>query len=127
MYDDLAPKTLDFFRHATGMNFKPVGALPVMMKYENTFLFKAEKEAEKYREIIPENTPQKKANAFEIAVTNQAAKRVGLIGVKTVDDDLFGPTGEKFTSTNLIGKILEPEKLEGLKEGDTMYVLERKE
>ncbi len=126
LYDDLAPKTLDFFRHATAMTFKPVGSLNVMMKYENTFLFKADREAEKYKEIFPENTPQKKANAMEIGVTNQAAKRAGLIGIKTVDDDLFGPTGERFTSTNIIGRILEPEKLENLKEGDTMYVLERR-
>ncbi|MBP2030640.1 putative methanogenesis marker protein 3 [Methanohalophilus levihalophilus] len=126
LYDDLAPKTLDFFRHATSMTFKPVGSLSVMMKYENTFLFKAGKEAEKYKEILPENTPDKKANAMEIGVTNQAAKRAGLIGVRMVDDDLFGPTGEKFTSTNIIGKILEPEKLESLKEGETMYILERR-
>lgn len=127
LYADLAPKTLDFFRHATSMTFKPVGSLSVMMKYENTFLFKAGKEAEKYKEIFPENTPDNMANAMEIGVTNQAAKRTGLIGVKTVDDDHFGPTGEKFTSTNIIGKILEPEKLENLKEGDTVYILERGE
>jgi putative methanogenesis marker protein 3 len=127
LYDDLAPKTLDFFRHAAGMTFRPVGLLNVMMKYENTFLFRAEIEAEKFKEIFPENTPQEKAKALEIGVTNQAAGRAGLIGVKTVDDDLFGPTGEKFASTNIIGRILEPGKLEGLKEGNIMYILERED
>lgn len=126
LYDDLAPKTLDFFRHAIDLQFKPVGALPVMMTYENTYIFKAEKAAEKYKEIMPENVPVGKVNAGDIGVTNQAAKRHGMVGVKLDDDDMFGPTGEKFLSTNIIGHILEPEKLKGLKDGDVMYVIESK-
>ncbi|MDW7732892.1 MAG: methanogenesis marker 3 protein [Methanolobus sp.] len=124
LYDELAPKTLDFFRHATEMQYKPVGVLPVLMTYDNTYIFKAEKEAEKYKEILPENIPGGKVTAGEIGVTNQAAKRAGMVGVKAEDSDLFGPTGEKFTSTNIIGKILEMEKLSNLKDGDIMYVIE---
>ncbi len=124
LYDELAPKTLDFFRHAIDLQFKPVGALPIRMTYENTYIFKAEKAAEKYKEILPENVPQDKVVAGELGVTNQAAKRHGMVGVKLEDDDMFGPTGEKFTSTNIIGRILEPEKLKGLKDGDVMYVIE---
>ncbi|MBN2110283.1 MAG: methanogenesis marker 3 protein [Methanosarcinaceae archaeon] len=124
LYDELVPKTLDFFRHATGMQYKPVGALPVLMTYENTYIFKAEKEAEKYKEILPENTPVSKVSAGEIGVTNQAARRAGMVGVKMEDSDLFGPTGEKFNSTNIIGKILEIEKLKNLRDGDIMYIVE---
>ncbi|WP_342665138.1 methyl-coenzyme M reductase-associated protein Mmp3 [Methanolobus tindarius] len=123
LYDDLAPKTLDFFRHAVGLQYNPVGELPVMMTYENTYIFKAEKPAESYKEIFPENTPSKTI-AGEIGVTNQAAKRAGMIGVKLADDDLFGPTGERFGNTNIIGKILNPEKLKHFKDNDLMYVLE---
>ncbi|MBN2488693.1 MAG: methanogenesis marker 3 protein [Methanosarcinaceae archaeon] len=124
LYDDLVPKTLNFFRHAIELQFRPVGALPVLMKYENTYLFKAEKAAEKYKEIMPENTPTDKVLAGEIGVTNQAAKRMGVVGVKTKDDSLFGPSGEKFTNTNIIGRILELDKLKDLKDGDVMYVVE---
>ena len=123
LYDELAPRTLDFFRHAVGLQYDPVGLLPVMMTYENTFMFKSEKTAESYKEVLPENTPSKTI-AGEIGVTNQAAKRAGMIGVKTMDDDLFGPTGEKFANTNIIGKILDIDKLKHLKEGDVMYILE---
>ncbi len=123
LYDDLAPKTLDFFRHAVGLQYNPVGILPIMMTYENTYIFKAEKPAEKYKEIFPENTP-KKTLAGEIGVTNQVAKRAGIVGVKTMDDDLFGPTGERFANTNIIGKILEIDKLKHFKDGDVMYILE---
>lgn len=125
LYDDLSPKTLDFFRHATELQYKPVGILPVLMTYENTYIFKAEKEAEKYKEIFPENSPTKTVLAGEIGVTNQAAKRAGMVGVKTADDNLFGPTGERFNSTNIIGRILDIEKLDKLKDGAIMYIIER--
>ncbi|MEZ5336604.1 MAG: methanogenesis marker 3 protein [Methanolobus sp.] len=124
LYDDLAPKTLDFFRHAVGLQYHPVGELPVMMTYENTYIFKAEKPAESYKEIFPENIP-KMTIAGEIGVTNQAAKRAGMVGVKAIDDDLFGPAGEKFANTNIIGRIVEIDKLKHFKDGDLMYILER--
>ncbi len=127
LYDDLVPKTLDFFRHAIDLQFKPVGALPLIMKYENTFIFKAEKQAEKYKEIFPENIPQDMVRAGEIGVTNQAAKRMGMVGVKLDDETDFGPTGEKFSSTNIIGRIIDRDKLRAFEEGDVMYVIEKKE
>jgi len=125
LYNDLVPKTLDFFRHATGMQYKPVGALAVLMTYDNTYIFKAvEKEADKYKEILPENTPSVKVAAGELGVTNQAAKRAGMVGVKLEDNDLFGPTGEKFASTNIIGRVIETEKLRNFKDDDIMYIIE---
>jgi len=124
LYPEKAPKSVDFFRHALGLKTKTVGKLPVYMIYDDTYLFKTEKEVVKYKEILPENTPTDKVLAGEIGITNQAAKRMGTIGVRLVDDDLFGPTGEKFSSTNIIGRIIEPERLNGIKEGDAIYVSE---
>lgn len=119
-----APKSVDFFRHALGLKTKTVGKLPVYMIYDDTYLFKTEKEVVKYKEILPENTPTDKVLAGEIGITNQAAKRMGTIGVRLVDDDLFGPTGEKFSSTNIIGRIIDPQRLIGIKKGDAIYVSE---
>ncbi len=124
LYPDKAPKSVDFFRHALELKTKTVGKLPVYMIYDDTYLFKTEKEVVKYKEILPENTPTEKVFAGEIGITNQAAKRMGIIGVKLGDDDLFGPTGEKFSSTNIIGRIIEPAKLSGVNEGDAIYVSE---
>jgi putative methanogenesis marker protein 3 len=123
-YDDLAPLTLDFFRHSLRLKDRPLGPLPVFYTYENTYLFRAEKEAEVYKEINPENVPKTIAKAGEIGVTNQAAKRYGMIGVRLIDDAKYGPTGEKFECTNIIGKIIEPERLKGIKEGDVIYIRE---
>ncbi len=123
-YDDLAPKTLDFFRHSLRLKDRPLGPLPVFYTYENAYLFRSEKEAEAYKEINPENTPKTKVKAGEIGVTNQAAKRYGMIGVKLTDDEKYGPTGEKFECTNIIGKVIEPQRLKGIKAGDIVYIKE---
>jgi UPF0288 family protein (methanogenesis marker protein 3) len=124
LYYDLAPITLDFFRHSLRLKDRPLGPLPVFYTYENTYLFRSEKEAEVYKEINPENTPKAKIKAGEIGVTNQAAKRYGMIGVKLIDDERYGPTGEKFECTNIIGNIIEPERLKGIKAGDIVYIRE---
>ncbi|HEY9245605.1 MAG TPA: methanogenesis marker 3 protein, partial [Candidatus Methanoperedens sp.] len=124
LYYDSAPLTLDFFRHSLRLKDRPLGPLPVYYIYENTFLFRSPKEAETYKEINPENVPKTKVAAGEIAVTNQAAKRYGMIGVKLVDDEKYGPTGEKFECTNIIGKVIEPGRLRGIKEGDIVYIRE---
>ena len=124
LYTEKAPKSVDFFRHALELKTKTVGKLPVYMIYESTYLFKTEKEVVKYKEILPENTPTDRVLAGEIGITNQAAKRMGIIGARLEDDDLFGPTGEKFSSTNIVGRIIEPDRLKGIKEGDAIYISE---
>ena len=124
LYPEKAPKSVDFFRHALELKTKTVGKLPVYMIYDDTYLFKTEKEVVKYKEILPENTPTDKVLGGEIGITNQAAKRMGTIGVRIGDEEIFGPTGERFSSTNIVGRIINPEKLLGVKEGETIYVTE---
>lgn len=124
LYDDKAPKSLDYFRHVTGLKERPVGPMPVYFVYENTLLFKPEIEATSYKELLPENKPTGPVPAGSIGVSNQVAKRIGLVGVRLVEDKRYGPSGEKFEATNIIGRVLEPEKLAGVKEGETIYVQE---
>lgn len=124
LYDQLAPKTLDYFRHVTGLKERPVGPMPVYFVYENTILFKPAVEATSYKEILPENKPAGQVPAGSIGVSNQVAKKIGFVGVKLVDDKRYGPSGEKFEATNIIGHVLEPEKLKDVKEDEVVYVLE---
>jgi putative methanogenesis marker protein 3 len=124
LYYDRAPKTLDYFRHVTGLKERPVGPLPVYFVYENTLLFKPEIDAVSYKELLPENKPTGPVPAGSIGVSNQVAKKIGLVGVRLVEDKRYGPSGEKFEATNIIGRVLEPEKLRDVKEGETIYVLE---
>ncbi len=121
LYDDLAPTTIGFFRHALGLLKSPIGALPVFTAYEDTRLFKV---SEVKKEIMPENVPEEIVPAGEIGVTSQAAKYAQMIGVKLTDDSRYGPSGEKFAYTNIIGRVIELEKLRDIGDGDVVYVTE---
>ena len=95
LYDDLAPRTLDYFRHVTGLKERPVGPLPVYFVYENTLLFKPEIDAVQLKELLPENKPSGPVPGGSIAVSNQVSKKIGLVGVKLVDDKRYGPSGRE--------------------------------
>lgn len=123
-YYDKAPKSVEFFRHSIDLKTQPVGSLPVSMVYDETFIFKAVKQAEKYKEIMPENVPKGMVKAYDIGITNQSAKRMGYIGVRLADETMFGPTGEKLEATNIIGRVLNPENLKNIEEGDIIYIQE---
>jgi UPF0288 family protein (methanogenesis marker protein 3) len=77
--------------------------------------------------LIPENNPIKCVKAGEIGITNMSRRQIGIIGVRFEDNDEFGPTGEPFQGTNILGKVVEGiENLEKFKEGETVYVARRK-
>lgn len=126
LYHDLAPKSLDYFRHVTGLKEKPVGPLPVYFTYESTLLFKPEVEAVSYKELLPENKPTGPVPAGSIGISNQVSKKIGLVGIRLEEDKRYGPSGEKFEATNIIGRVLEPEKLRDVKEGEIIYIREER-
>jgi UPF0288 family protein (methanogenesis marker protein 3) len=101
-----------------------VGALDVFFKYEDTMLFKGK--PVHVLELVPENKPEEGAviKAGEIGLTNMAAKHAGMLGVRFTDSPKFGPTGEKFASTNIVGQVLDPGKLKKAKEQDRVYFVE---
>jgi UPF0288 family protein (methanogenesis marker protein 3) len=123
-YYDKAPITIEYLRHALKLKERPVGPLSVFFTYENTTLFKTIKRAEGYKELMPENTPLDKVIAGEMGVTNQASRQYGIIGIKNEDDERYGPTGEKFHSTNIIGRVIDAEKLKSVTQGDIIYIME---
>ncbi|MDI6896292.1 methyl-coenzyme M reductase-associated protein Mmp3 [Methanocella conradii] len=124
LYDDLAPNTSDYFRKASGLKEHRVGALPVFFKYEETMLFKGKPVAT--GSLIPENKPKEGSivKGGDIALTNMASKHEGMIGVRFSDNDKFGPTGEKYAATNIVGRVINVEKLKKLKEKDMVYFKE---
>jgi len=123
-YQDKAPITIEYFQHALRLKDRPIAPLPVHFTYENTTIFKTIKRVEGYKEIMPENTPKDVVLSGEVGVTNQASNQYGLIGTKSFDDNRYGPTGEKFHATNIIGIVRDLEKLNGVKQGDVIYVTE---
>jgi UPF0288 family protein (methanogenesis marker protein 3) len=54
------------------------------------------------------------------------AKRYkGYMGVRTSSHDKYGPTGETFEGTNIVGKVVKnAEILKSVKQGENIYILE---
>lgn len=124
LYDDRARNSAEFFRRATGLKGQMVGALDVFFKYEDTMLFKGK--AVHVLELVPENKPEEGTiiRSGEIGLTNMAAKHAGMIGVRFSDSAKFGPTGEKYLATNILGRVLDVEKLKKAREKDRVYFRE---
>lgn len=120
--DGHAPVTAAIFRDMTGLRFRAIGKLPIFFTFEDVVLFKTPSIGQ--AKIIPENTPTTDISAYQIGVTNDVRKGSGTIGVRLSDNSEFGPTGEPFEATNLVGIFLEPEKLHNLREKETLYIRE---
>jgi putative methanogenesis marker protein 3 len=120
--DEHAPVTAAIFREMTGLRFRSIGKLPVFFTFEDVVLFKALSTGQ--LKVMPENTPSSEVPAYQIGITNDARKGSGTIGVRLSDNSEFGPTGEPFEATNMVGRILEPEKLQKLREKETVYIRE---
>jgi len=89
----------------------------------NLFMFNGDDKESKG--LIPENTPTDKMESGEIGITNMSRKNLGLIGIRTADSTDFGPTGEPFSATNVVGKVVgNIEGLNKLKDGSTLYINE---
>lgn len=124
LYDDLAPRSTEYFRRATGLKEYSVGSLSTFFRYEDTLLFKGKPIV--ISELIPENKPEdgSTVKAAEIGLTNMSAKHAGLIGVRFSDSSKFGPTGEKYSGTNIVGRIMDIGKLRKTREKDMVYFIE---
>jgi putative methanogenesis marker protein 3 len=126
LYEDESPRSIWYFRKITGLLDGDVGHLRVDMalKEMDIIMFTAvNKEA---KGLIPEKLPDGIVHAWDICVSNTACKHVGNIGIRFVDNTEFGPTGESFTSTNVIGRVISgKENFKSFKEGDTVYVREK--
>lgn len=121
-----APLSVDLFRRVTGLKRYPVGTMPFLFNVdEEMYLFKPE--FARGVNIIPENCPKEPTPTNALALTNDSRPAQGMAGVRVVKNEEFGPTGEPFSGTNIIGTILDMEKLSKMKEGNSIYIREVKE
>lgn len=119
-----APRSVTIFREVTGLKHHAVGKMPLAFRFEDVFLFKPK--IGKGVGIIPENTPTGEVPALTLAMTNDSRRGSGMVGVRTMPNAEFGPTSEPLSGTNVIGKVLDPGNLAGMREGATVYVKEVK-
>jgi putative methanogenesis marker protein 3 len=123
---DQAPRSTWYFQKITGLLDAPVGSLKVHFAFPGMNLMMFHGDSREARGLIPENSPQGQARAWEIGLTNMSRRHIGMLGIRFEDHDEFGPTGEPFQGTNIIGKVVKGmENLKKFKEGDTVYVRRR--
>jgi len=120
--DTKAPASCAIFRKVTGLSNHNAGALPLFFKFDDVFLFKPPVPAGE--KINPENTPEGEVPAASLAITNDSRKGSGMVGVRLSANREFGPTSEPFDGTNVIGHVIDTEKLKGFKERDRVYIRE---
>lgn len=123
--DDLhAPDSCSVFRWITGLAEHDIGILPFFFTFEDVYLFKPDIPVG--TKLNPENCPQECVPANALGITNDARKGAGLVGVRLICHTEFGPTSEPFEGTNIIGTVLSPEKLKGIREKEIVFIREVK-
>lgn len=120
--DHAAPDTCRIFREITGLKYHPVGKMPLFFAFDDVYLFQTK--IPKTTNIKPENTPDDVVPAGILAMTNESRKGVGMVGVRTSENSEFGPTSEPFSGTNVMGTVVDTQKLSVLQEGDMVYFRE---
>lgn len=122
--DAKAPDSCAVFRRLTGLAEHDIGILPFFFTFEDVYLFKPDIPVGV--KLNPENCPQECVPANSLGITNDARKGAGLVGVRLIPHTEFGPTSEPFDGTNIIGMVLSPEKLKGIKEKEIVFIREVK-
>ena len=125
LYDAAAPLSCEVFRRFTGLKEHDAGMMPVFFKFDDVVLFKPAIAAG--TKITPENQPTEESPAAALGITNDSRKGAGLVGVRLSANREFGPTSEPFEGTNIIGRVIDTEKLKKLKERETVYIREVKQ
>lgn len=121
--DDNAPRSSWYFQKLTGLLDSPIGSLKVHFAFPGMKVMMFEGNSKDAKGLIPENSPQKCISAGQIGITNMSRRHVGMVGVRFEDNDEYGPTGEPFNGTNIVGSVVKGLKnLEKLKEGEIVYV-----
>ena len=123
--DAAAPASCDVFRRITGLIQHDAGMMPVFFKFDDVVLFKPEVPAG--LKLNPENMPKDESPAAALAITNDSRKGTGLVGVRLSANREFGPTSEPFEGTNIIGRVIDTEKLRKVREKETVYIREVKQ
>jgi putative methanogenesis marker protein 3 len=120
--DAAAPLSCAVFRRLTGLADHDAGVIPLFFKFDDVFLFKPT--VPPSVKIIPENMPTTEVPAASLAITNDSRKGSGMVGVRLSANREFGPTSEPFEGTNIIGRVLDTEKLRHFKERERVFIRE---
>jgi len=120
--DARAPLSCDVFRRITGLAEHDAGMMPAFFVFDDVYLFKPK--IPTTIKINPENCPADEVPASALGITNDSRKGTGLVGVRLSANREFGPTSEPFEGTNIIGRVIDTDKLKDVKERQMVYIRE---
>ncbi|OKY78386.1 MAG: Peptidyl-prolyl cis-trans isomerase (rotamase) cyclophilin family [Candidatus Methanohalarchaeum thermophilum] len=125
LFYEKAPESVDYFKRITGLKDKKIGELNVYFtsKEISNVLFKGNKDLA--GDLLPENTPNNVVESGMIGITNRSKPNKGVIGIRGTESKEYGPTGEDFNATNIVGEVKEGlNRLDGLTDEDKLYIME---
>ncbi|MGD0534811.1 MAG: methanogenesis marker 3 protein [Methanoregula sp.] len=120
--DARAPQSCEVFRRITGLKEHDAGMMPAFFVFDDVYLFKPK--IPTTIKIYPENCPTGEVPGAALAITNDSRKGAGLVGVRLSANREFGPTSEPFEGTNIIGRVIDTDKLKSVKERHMVYIRE---
>jgi putative methanogenesis marker protein 3 len=123
IYEDEARQTAEYFKTISGLKTRALGRMTVFFAHEDLDMILFTGNDKLAGTLTPENGPEGVVRAGEIGITNMASRQRGAVGIRFTDSEEYGPTGEDFAHTNIVGKVDNTTKLRDLKEGDTIYLL----
>ncbi len=125
LYSKDAPASVRYFKVVTGLELRRFGKLKTYFSTPKMELVLFRGNDAIAKGLMPENIPSTLVRSGQIGVTNTVKKFTGMIGIRFIDSDNFGPTAEAFDGTNLIGEVVgNTEALRALKEGAEIYLME---
>lgn len=123
LFHEKTPLTIKHFRKYANMLYYPIGKLQVLENLKMLIMF-LPVEGQSI-EAIPRESETTAAPAGAIGVTNALRRLTGSFGIRLEASSTYGPTGETFEGTNIIGQVVSGiEFLENLDTGDIVWFME---
>lgn len=124
-----SPKSVSYVKKITGLDHKPIGTLQVHFTYPGLPIVTFEGNLKAAGSLVPERTFDEISERGDLGVTNMSRPQRGLVGLRLEASKEFGPTGEERYGTNVVGRLISDidQLIEELREGDIIYIRERKE
>ena len=124
LFHEEAPLSVNHFRKNSNMLYYPIGKLQVLENLKMLMLFLPITGIDSI-EAVPRENIQDSASAGLIGVTNALRRLTGTIGIRLIENDIYGPTGETHEGTNIIGQVVSNlDFLKTLDTGDMVWFME---
>ncbi|NVM53354.1 MAG: methanogenesis marker 3 protein [Candidatus Helarchaeota archaeon] len=124
LFHEEAPLSIEHFRKHLKMLYFPIGRLQVLENLKKLMLFIPLSGVESI-EAVPRENRVELVPEGAIGVTNALRRLTGSIGIRLVENDIYGPTGETLEGTNIIGEVKSDLKvLRKLDTGDMVWFME---